>query len=242
MHHQSFRRPHGSRPGLFREGTSRIVQACLPALLDARDLLVFNDTQVVKARLFGEKPTGGKLELLIERVLDGRDVAAHMKVSKKPPVGTVLRMAGGFAAELLGRWPDAEGALFHLRLSGDAYALMAAHGHVPLPPYISHGDNAEDEARYQTVFARHPGAVAAARRSRLDIGQQAPRRLSELPGAETLVVTVCDQAHEELVPPDTWLHWSIPDPVPTGTAEAFDATVTELRSRVTRLHGGGFER
>ena len=133
----------------------------LPTLLRAGDLLVFNDTQVVKARLFGEKPSGGKLELLIERVLPDGSVAAHMKVSKKPPPGTVLRMAGGFDAELLGRWPDAQGPLFHLRLSGDAYELMAAHGHVPLPPYITHGDTAEDAARYQTVFARNPGAVAA---------------------------------------------------------------------------------
>ena len=133
----------------------------LPTLLRAGDLLVFNDTRVVKARLFGEKPSGGKLELLIERVLPDGSVAAHMKVSKKPPPGTVLRMAGGFDAELLGRWPDAQGPLFHLRLSGDAYELMAAHGHVPLPPYITHGDTAEDAARYQTVFARNPGAVAA---------------------------------------------------------------------------------
>ena len=133
----------------------------LPTLLREGGLLVFNDTQVVKARLFGEKPSGGKLELLIERVLPDGTVAAHMKVSKKPPPGTVLRMAGGFTAELLGRWPDAQGPLFHLRLSGDAYELMAAHGHVPLPPYITHGDTAEDAARYQTVFARNPGAVAA---------------------------------------------------------------------------------
>ena len=133
----------------------------LPTLLRDGDLLIFNDTQVVKARLFGEKPSGGKLELLIERVLPDGTVAAHMKVSKKPAPGTVLRMAGGFEAELLGRWPDAHGPLFHLRLSGDAYALMAAHGHVPLPPYITHADQPEDESRYQTVFARHPGAVAA---------------------------------------------------------------------------------
>jgi S-adenosylmethionine:tRNA ribosyltransferase-isomerase len=141
----------------------------LPALLRQGDLLVFNDTQVVKARLFGAKPSGGKLELLIERVLPDGSVAAHMKVSKKPAVGTLLRMVGGFQAELLGRWPDADGALFRLRLSGDPYELMAAHGHVPLPPYIerprsgdiAHAGTPEDESRYQTVFARHPGAVAA---------------------------------------------------------------------------------
>jgi S-adenosylmethionine:tRNA ribosyltransferase-isomerase len=133
----------------------------LPSLLRAGDLLVFNDTQVVKARLFGEKPTGGKLELLIERVLHGRDVAAHMKVSKKPPVGMQLRMAGGFTATYTGRWPQEDGPLFRFALSDDPYVLMETHGHVPLPPYITHTDSAEDERRYQTVFAKNPGAVAA---------------------------------------------------------------------------------
>lgn len=145
----------------------------LPDLLQAGDLLVFNDTEVVKARLFGDKPTGGKLELLVERVLTGHEVVAHMKVSKKPPVGTVLRMHGGFDATLLGRWPHANGPLFHLRLSDEPHALMQAHGHMPLPPYIErhqnqHGDKpdspaqqAEDERRYQTVFAKNPGAAAA---------------------------------------------------------------------------------
>ena len=133
----------------------------LPALLQPGDLLVFNDTQVVKARLFGEKPTGGKLELLVERVLADQEVVAHMKVSKKPPVGTTLQMAGGFTATLLGRWPAEDGPLFRLAFSGDPHALMEQHGHVPLPPYIEHADTAEDARRYQTVFARHPGAVAA---------------------------------------------------------------------------------
>ena len=133
----------------------------LPSLLRAGDLLVFNDTQVIKARLFGEKSTGGKVELLVERVLQDHEVVAHMKVSKKPPVGSTLEMVGGFSATLLGRWPDEDGALFRFRFSGEPHALMAAHGHVPLPPYIEHGDSAEDEKRYQTVFARHPGAVAA---------------------------------------------------------------------------------
>lgn len=133
----------------------------LPALLREGDLLILNDTQVVKARLFGEKATGGKLELLIERVLSGHEVAAHMKVSKKPRVGDMLRLAGGAQAVLLGRWPDAQGPLFHLRLSCEPYALMETHGHVPLPPYITHADTSEDASRYQTVFAREPGAVAA---------------------------------------------------------------------------------
>ena len=140
----------------------------LPDLLEAGNLLVFNDTQVVKARLFGEKATGGKLELLVERVLDPtlhqHEVIAHMRVSKKPQVGSVLRMAGGreggFSATLLGR-AGTNDELFHFRFSDDPYKLMAAHGHVPLPPYIEHADDADDESRYQTVFAKHPGAVAA---------------------------------------------------------------------------------
>lgn len=140
----------------------------LPSLLRAGDLLVFNDTQVVKARLFGEKATGGKLELLVERVLDPalhqNEVIAHMRVSKKPQVGSVLWMAGGreggFSATLLGR-AGTNDELFHFRFSDDPYKLMAAHGHVPLPPYIEHADDADDESRYQTVFAKHPGAVAA---------------------------------------------------------------------------------
>jgi S-adenosylmethionine:tRNA ribosyltransferase-isomerase len=133
----------------------------LPSLLQPGDLLVFNDTKVVKARLFGEKPTGGKLELLIERVLQGNEVVAHMKVSKKPPAGTVLQMHGGFTATLEGRWPDEEGTLFRFALSDEPFSLMEQHGHVPLPPYIEHADTAEDVQRYQTVFARNPGAVAA---------------------------------------------------------------------------------
>ena len=143
----------------------------LPGLLRAGDLLVFNDTKVIKARLFGEKPTGGKVELLIERVLGGNQVAAHMRVSKKPEVGTTLTLLGapgthdGLRATLLGRWPDADGALFRLVLSNDAgddpLTLLERHGHVPLPPYIKHSDDAEDAARYQTVFAKNPGAVAA---------------------------------------------------------------------------------
>ena len=151
----------------------------LPGLLRAGDLLVFNDTRVLHARVFGEKPTGGKVELLIERVLGGNQVAAHMRVSKKPEVGTTLKLVcaqgqeDGLCATLLGRWPDADGQLFRLVLSNDAgdtpYTLMERHGHVPLPPYIqrpagseiTHSDSAEDVARYQTVFAKNPGAVAA---------------------------------------------------------------------------------
>jgi S-adenosylmethionine:tRNA ribosyltransferase-isomerase len=143
----------------------------LPGLLQSGDLLVFNDTKVIKARLFGEKATGGKLELLVERVLHGNQVAAHLRVSKKPEIGATVKLvttsshADGLSATLLGRWPDADGPLFRFVLCNDAgddpYTLMERHGHVPLPPYITHTDSADDERRYQTVFAKHPGAVAA---------------------------------------------------------------------------------
>jgi S-adenosylmethionine:tRNA ribosyltransferase-isomerase len=138
----------------------------LPELLLPGDLLVFNDTKVVKARLFGQKASGGRLELLIERVLSAtgnsaNEVAAHMRVSKKPLPGAVMQMDGGFTATLLSRWPNADGPLYRFRLSADPYALMEKHGHVPLPPYITHSDSLDDEQRYQTVFAKNPGAVAA---------------------------------------------------------------------------------
>ncbi len=137
----------------------------LPELLEKGDLLVFNDTKVVNARLFGEKATGGKLELLIERVVSGNEVVAHMKVSKKPRIGDWLHLYGNdretIKAQLIGRWPDDNGGLFRFELSHDPYWVMQQFGHVPLPHYIQHADQAEDAQRYQTVFAKHPGAVAA---------------------------------------------------------------------------------
>ncbi|MBN9205850.1 tRNA preQ1(34) S-adenosylmethionine ribosyltransferase-isomerase QueA [Methylibium petroleiphilum] len=139
----------------------------LPSLLSPGDLLVFNDTRVIKARLYGRKASGGGVEALVERVLPGtHEVWAHLRASKSPRPGSRVHFAGrdggstSFDAEVLGRCgPD--GSLFHLRLPGDPFALLERHGHVPLPPYIEHGDDADDERRYQTVFARAPGAVAA---------------------------------------------------------------------------------
>ncbi|WP_119289263.1 tRNA preQ1(34) S-adenosylmethionine ribosyltransferase-isomerase QueA [Azohydromonas sediminis] len=132
----------------------------LPQLLAPGDLLVFNDTRVIKARLYGEKPTGGAVEALVERVLPGDEVLAQLRASKSPKPGSTIRFAGAFDAEVLGRGgPD--GSLFHLRFPDEPLALLEAHGHVPLPPYITHADTADDAQRYQTVFARRPGAVAA---------------------------------------------------------------------------------
>ena len=133
----------------------------LPRLLQSGDLLVFNDTRVIKARLFGEKRrSGGAVQALVERVLPANEVLAHLRASKSPKAGTVLRFADAFDAQVLGRG-GADDALYRLRLPSDPFALLQAHGHVPLPPYITHADAPEDEARYQTVFAARPGAVAA---------------------------------------------------------------------------------
>ena len=132
----------------------------LPGLLQAGDLLVFNDTRVIKARLRGVKASGGSVEALVERVLQGNEVLAHVRASKSPKPGSRIRFADAFDAEVLGR-TGPQNALFHLRLSGNPLALLERHGHVPLPPYITHADTAEDERRYQTVFAVNPGAVAA---------------------------------------------------------------------------------
>ncbi|THU05260.1 tRNA preQ1(34) S-adenosylmethionine ribosyltransferase-isomerase QueA [Lampropedia puyangensis] len=148
----------------------------LPGLLRKGDLLVFNDTQVVKARIFGEKASGGKLEILIERVLDERHIAVHLRVSKKPLPGSLMHFAGGlrqggFDAVMQGRYPDADGPLFLLQVNAPEgqtpWTLMERFGHLPLPPYIERHqqgndpDAKEDAERYQTVFAREPGAVAA---------------------------------------------------------------------------------
>ena len=148
------------------DGSGRVpvdrVFSDLPALLQPGDLLVFNDTRVIKARLFGQKrPTGGSVEALIERLLPGHEVWAHLRASKSPRPGTWIDFAdGAFEAEVLGRCgPD--DALFHLRLPSDPLALLDAHGHVPLPPYITHADSDQDIERYQTIFASQPGAVAA---------------------------------------------------------------------------------
>ena len=137
------------------------VFSALPGLLNPGDLLVVNDTQVIKARLLGEKPTGGAVEALVERVIPGsHEVWAHLRASKSPKAGGWVRFADAFDAQVLGR-VGPEDSLFHLRFPDDPFVLLKRHGHVPLPPYITHDDDAQDEARYQTLFAARPGAVAA---------------------------------------------------------------------------------
>ncbi len=130
-----------------------------PSFLSAGDLLVFNDTRVIKARLFGMKSTGGAVELLVERVLDEHYVLAHIRASRAPKVGSRLKLADAFEAEVISRDDD----LFHVKFLGDAPVLdlLEQYGALPLPPYIAHAAEAEDDERYQTVYAKHAGAVAA---------------------------------------------------------------------------------
>ena len=131
----------------------------LPSLLKPHDLLIFNNTQVMRARLFGHKETGGQVEILIERLLDAHEALAHVRASKSPKPGSRIRVIDGAWLSVVGR----EGDLFRLRaLESDFSEQMARHGHMPLPPYIHRPDEVLDESRYQTVFARRTGAVAAA--------------------------------------------------------------------------------
>ncbi|WP_459615265.1 tRNA preQ1(34) S-adenosylmethionine ribosyltransferase-isomerase QueA [Bordetella sp. 2513F-2] len=129
----------------------------LAGLLRPGDLLVFNDTRVIKARLTGHKATGGRVEVLVERIVEPDRALAHVRASKSPGAGMVLRLADAFDATVLGR----EGELFDLRFPAPVLDLLEAHGATPLPPYITHAAESEDESRYQTVYAREPGAVAA---------------------------------------------------------------------------------
>ncbi|MBY0575531.1 MAG: tRNA preQ1(34) S-adenosylmethionine ribosyltransferase-isomerase QueA [Gallionellaceae bacterium] len=153
-----------------QRGASRLLYAHQGALEDCRfadllrltrsgDVLVLNDTRVIKARLFGSKQSGGKVEVLVERVLDEHQVLAQVRASHAPKAGSLLLLADALAVEVLGR----DGEFFRLRFAGDepVLALLERYGRLPLPPYITHAADAQDERRYQTVFARAAGAVAA---------------------------------------------------------------------------------
>jgi len=131
----------------------------LPDLVSAGDLVVFNDTRVIKARLHGRKTSGGEVEILIERVLGTHDALVQLRASHAPKPGQSIELAAGASAVVVAR----DHRFFTLRFEGvdDLVAWLDAHGEVPLPPYIGHAPDAADEARYQTVYARHPGAVAA---------------------------------------------------------------------------------
>lgn len=121
------------------------------------DLMVFNNTRVIPARLFGQKDTGGKLEMLVERVLDGSRALAHIRSSKSPKPGATINVDGGGRAVMVAR----HDALFELDFGEDVLALLDRIGHMPLPPYIDRPDETADRERYQTVYAQRAGAVAA---------------------------------------------------------------------------------
>jgi len=153
-----------------RRGASRLLYthdgaledcrfADLPRLVRPCDVLVLNDTRVIKARLFGNKGSGGRIEVLVERVLDDHEALAQVRASKSPRAGSRLLLEEVIQVEVLGR----EGEFFRLRFAGEepVLKLLERHGRLPLPPYITHAADAGDEQRYQTVFARAAGAVAA---------------------------------------------------------------------------------
>ena len=126
-------------------------------LLSPGDLLVMNDTRVLKARFFGVKETGGNVEVLVERVLDSRTVLAQVRASKSPKPGNRIRLADAFEVVA----GERAGEFFTLTFEGDVFELIDKHGRLPLPPYIEHDADEFDETRYQTVYSREPGAVAA---------------------------------------------------------------------------------
>ncbi|MDT3671364.1 MAG: tRNA preQ1(34) S-adenosylmethionine ribosyltransferase-isomerase QueA [Aromatoleum sp.] len=131
----------------------------LPDLVRPGDLLVFNDTRVIHARLYGEKETGGRVEVLIERAVGPHEALAQVRASKSPRSGARLHLADAFDVTVLGR----VGEFFHLRFpdSDNLLDLLERHGKLPLPPYIERAADTHDESRYQTVYAREPGSVAA---------------------------------------------------------------------------------
>jgi S-adenosylmethionine:tRNA ribosyltransferase-isomerase len=133
--------------------------ADLPSLVQSGDVLVFNDTRVIKARLFGHKTTGGQVEILVERLLADNEALAFVRASKTPRAGTRIIIANDVEFEVLGRRED----LFHLRCHAAANLsdVLESYGRLPLPPYITHDPDLTDESRYQTVYASQTGAVAA---------------------------------------------------------------------------------
>ena len=158
----------------------------LPSLVAPGDLVVFNDTRVIRARLHGVKPTGGRVEALVERVVHDDEAWAQLKASHMPRPGTTIAFDGGAIATVIARGER----LFHLRFALDVPLLdwLERHGEVPLPPYIARPAGADDATRYQTVYARHAGAVAAPTAG-LHFDQDALRAL-EARGATLAFVTL----------------------------------------------------
>lgn len=159
------REPAAERTGsrlLCLDGLSGEVQhsqfSCLIDHLKAGDVMVFNDTKVIPARLFGNKSSGGRVEILVERVLDDTHFLAHIRASKSPKPGAQITLEDGSEVTMTARYD----ALFEIDCGQQSVIpLLEAIGHMPLPPYIDREDVPEDQSRYQTVYGRHAGAVAA---------------------------------------------------------------------------------
>ncbi len=140
------------RDGLQDRSFADVVEMFQPG-----DLMVFNNTRVMNARFFGAKETGGKVEVLVERLIDATTVLAQVRASKSPPSGMRLRLADAFDVTV----GERAGEFFTLHFPSEAMPLIDAHGRLPLPPYIEHAADGQDANRYQTVYAKHTGAVAA---------------------------------------------------------------------------------
>ena len=126
-------------------------------LLEPCDLLVMNDSRVIPARLYGNKSSGGKVELLVERLLENNEFLAHIKASKAPKAGSIIDLNHPWQITIIAKRDD----LYYCKALGDRDTMLEKIGHVPLPPYITRQDESSDLARYQTVYARHNGSVAA---------------------------------------------------------------------------------
>ena len=158
------RQPTEQRQGsrlLFLDGAQNIVKhqqfTDFTSHLKAGDLIVFNNTKVIPARLYGQKASGGKIEVLVERLVDAYSVYAHVRANKSPKPGNQIIFSDSFSAEMIGR----EEGLFELRFNQPVLKILEAIGHMPLPPYIDREDTDADKSRYQTVYADQLGAVAA---------------------------------------------------------------------------------
>jgi S-adenosylmethionine:tRNA ribosyltransferase-isomerase len=216
----------------------------LPSLVDERDLLVLNDTRVVKARLFGRKPSGGRVEIFVERITGARETLALMRAGHAPKTGTDV-LIGDVHASVMGR----EGELYRVQFSEDVARVLERHGRVPLPPYIRHTPSAEDAERYQTVYAAKPGAVAAPTAGlHFD---EAMLKAVQARGAEVAKLTLhvgfgtfrplrveeleAHRMHKErfLIPPDTWRAISAKRVLAVGT--------TSLRALEAAAQSGQLE-
>jgi S-adenosylmethionine:tRNA ribosyltransferase-isomerase len=158
-HHPSHKRSH-SRLLMVQCNTGELAHHAFYQLIDRlkpNDLLVINDSKVIKARLFGRKKSGGQIEILIERLINQHEALCHIKASKSPPVGSQCIIEDLYPLHIVARHDN----YYHIRCEQALMPILERHGHMPLPPYIKRADTPLDQTRYQTVYAKHPGSVAA---------------------------------------------------------------------------------